>query len=90
MQANSTRSSTIWIAFMGSKQVQIEDLRLYDQSIYSKFLLNLPNEAIKLKNRLWKPTNTISFNDATNSYIELQLSEILLNSFVVSIYQESS
>ncbi|CAF1409141.1 unnamed protein product [Adineta ricciae] len=77
VQTNSTRPSTIWIAFMGSKQVQIEDLRLYDHSIYSKFLLNLPNETFQLKNRLWKPTNTISFNDATSSYIELQLNEIL-------------
>ncbi|UJR15114.1 hypothetical protein I4U23_002079 [Adineta vaga] len=77
IHSNSTSKSTIWIGFMGNKQVQIEDLRLYDQSIYSKFFINQSKQQIELKNRLWKPVNTISFHDAQNTYLELPLNEIL-------------
>jgi hypothetical protein len=76
MNANASSVSTIWIIFHGNKQIQIEDLRLYDQSIYPKFLLNNQDEEIKLKIRPWKPLNAIAF-DNQNSYLETQLNEIL-------------
>jgi hypothetical protein len=73
---NSSSIATIWIVFYGNKQIWIEDLRLYDQSIYSKFL-NDKSEQIQLKTRAWKPLNAISFDTEQNSYIEIQLNEIL-------------
>ncbi|CAF3641513.1 unnamed protein product [Adineta steineri] len=73
----SSSSSTIWIVLMGEKQIRIEDLRLYDQPIYSKLIANNQDEHMKFKYRLMKPLNAISFNDQLNSYIELKLNDIL-------------
>jgi len=74
------------VVFYGNKQIRIEDLRLYDQSIYSKIFLNNQYQQIKLQYRSWKPLNAISFDNQLNSSIEIQLNEILcqdcqLNSF---------
>jgi hypothetical protein len=68
--------ATIWLIFHGNKQIRIEDLRVYDQSIFAK-LLNNQIEQIKFKTRPWKPINTISFTNQQNSYLEIQLNEIL-------------
>ncbi|CAF1361401.1 unnamed protein product [Rotaria sordida] len=75
---NISSLSTIRLIFYGNKQIRIEDLRLYDQSIYSKFFLNNQyRQNIQLKYRSWKPLNTISFYDYQNSSIEIQLNEFL-------------
>ncbi|CAF3431182.1 unnamed protein product, partial [Rotaria sp. Silwood2] len=73
---NVSSLSTIWLIFNGNKQVRIEDLRLYDQSIYSKFFLNNPYEQY-INYRPWKPLNTISFHDHQNSSIEIPLNEFI-------------
>jgi hypothetical protein len=73
MHSNLSLLSTVWLVFHGEKQIRIEDLRLYDQSIYS----NNQYKQIKLEHRAWKPLNTISFDNHQNSYIEIQLNEIL-------------
>jgi hypothetical protein len=74
MNFYSSVLSTVWVIFNGNKQIRIEDLRVYDQSIYSKLF---PDDQSQLKHRLWKPLNAISLNDYHNSYIEIQLNEIL-------------
>ena len=68
---NSSLFSTIWIIFHGNKQIKIEDIRLYDQSIYSRLSKS------HLKTRIRKPLNTISFDHSQHSYLEIQLNEIL-------------
>ena len=77
INSDSSLLPTIWVIFNGNKQIRIEDLRLYDQSVYSKLFSNNQEEQMKLKHRLWKPLNAISLNDHQNSYTEIQLNEIL-------------
>ncbi|CAM4799223.1 unnamed protein product [Rotaria magnacalcarata] len=74
---NLSSLSTIWLIFYGNKQIRIEDLRLYDQPMYSDFFLNNQRTQIKLKHRPWKPLNTVSFEHHQNSFIEIQLQDIL-------------
>ena len=74
---NLSLLSTIWLIFYGNKQIQMEDIRLYDQPIFSKFFPNSQYEQLKLKHRPWKPLNAISFDHYHSSYIEIQLDEVL-------------
>ncbi|CAF3710007.1 unnamed protein product [Rotaria sp. Silwood1] len=75
---NVSSLSMIWLIFYGNKQICIEDLRLYDQSIYSKFFLNNQYEHnIKLQYRPSKPLNAISFDNDQNSSIEIELNDLL-------------
>ncbi|CAF4187713.1 unnamed protein product, partial [Rotaria magnacalcarata] len=55
IETNLSALSTIWLIFHGNKQIRIEDLRIYDQSINSKFFINNQYEQIQLKHRTWKP-----------------------------------
>jgi hypothetical protein len=77
IESNISSLSTIWLILNGNKQIRIEDLRLYDQSINSNFFLNDQYEQIQLKHRPWKPLNPISFYDQQDSYITIQLNDIL-------------
>ena len=77
MESNASSLLTIWLVLNGDKQIRIEDLRLYDQSINSNFFLNNQNEQIQLKHRPWRPSNSISFYDQQDSYITIQLNDIL-------------
>jgi hypothetical protein len=77
IESNIPLLSTIWLTLNGNKQIYIEDLRLYDQSINSKFFLNNQYEQIQLKHRPWKPLNSISFYDQQDSYLTIQLNDIL-------------
>ncbi|CAF4446836.1 unnamed protein product, partial [Adineta steineri] len=61
----------------GNKNIRIEDIRLYDQSLNTKFFLNNQYEQIQLKYRPWKPLNSISFYDQQDAYITIQLNDIL-------------
>lgn len=75
--SSSATSTTVWIIFNGDKEILIEDLRLYDQSINSKFFLNNQYEQIRLQQRNWKPSNSISFYDQQDSYITIRLNDIV-------------
>jgi len=77
---NSTIYSTIWIIFHGHKQILIEDLRLYGQIIFSKLSKN------QLKTRTWKPLNTISFDQDENSFVDIQLNEILCQDCLLNAF----
>lgn len=82
---NASALWTIWVVFHGNKQIRIEDLKIYDQSIFTQVLKNQIKQ-IRLQTRPWKPLNTISFVNQPNSYLEIPLNEILcqdcsLNSF---------
>lgn len=82
---NASSLSTVWVIFHGNKQVRIEDLKIYDRSIFTQVLRN-QIKLIHLQTRVWKPANTISFINQPNSYLEIPLNEILcqdcsLNSF---------
>ena len=82
---NASALSTIWVIFHGNKQVRIEDLKIYDRSIFGQVLKNQIKQ-IHLETRPWKPVNTISFVNQPNSFLEISLAEILcqdcsLNSF---------
>ncbi|UJR31572.1 hypothetical protein I4U23_019059 [Adineta vaga] len=74
---SSLSSSTIWLILNGNKNIRIEDLRLYDQSINSKHFLNNQYEQIQLKHRPWKPLNSISFYEQQDTYVAVQLNDIL-------------
>jgi hypothetical protein len=69
--------STIWLLINGNKQIHLQDLRLYDQSINSKFFLNQQHEQIQLEHRPWKPLNSISFYEQEDAYIGIQLNDVL-------------
>lgn len=75
--SNHSSFATIWLTFNGQKQIRIENLRLYDQSINSKHFLHQQYEQIQLKHRPWKPVNTIAFYEQQDSYIAIQLTDIL-------------
>ena len=77
IESNNSSLSTIWLILNGNKQIRIEDLRLYDQAINPKFFLNNQYEQIELKHRPWKPLNTISFYEQQDSYIGIQLNDIV-------------
>ncbi|CAF0863611.1 unnamed protein product [Rotaria sordida] len=77
IETNQTLLSTIWLILNGNEQIRIEDLRIYDQSINSKFFLNKQYEQIELKHRIWKPSNSISFYEQQDSYITISLNDIL-------------
>ncbi|CAF0881854.1 unnamed protein product [Rotaria sordida] len=77
IETNQTLLSTIWLILNGNQQIRIEDLRIYDQSINSKFFLNKQYEQIELKHRIWKPSNSISFYEQQDSYITISLNDIL-------------
>ncbi len=77
IENNSSSFSTIWLIFNGNKQIRIEDLRLYDQSINSKYFLNNQYEQIQLKHRPWKPLNSIAFYEQQDSYLTIPLNDIL-------------
>ncbi|CAF3417292.1 unnamed protein product [Rotaria socialis] len=77
IETNLSALSTIWLIFNGNKQIRIEDLRIYDQSINSKFFLNNQYEQIQLKHRTWKPLNSISFYEQRDSYITISLNDIV-------------
>lgn len=82
---NASALSTIWVIFHGNKQILIEDLKIYDRSIFTQVLKNQIKQ-IHLQTRSWKPLNTISFVNQPNSYLEIPFNEILcqdcsLNSF---------
>ncbi|CAF1330953.1 unnamed protein product [Adineta ricciae] len=70
-------SSTIWVVFNGNQDIRIEDLRIYDQSINARHFLNNQYEQIQLKQRPWKPLNSISFYEQQDSYIAVQLNDIV-------------
>jgi hypothetical protein len=77
IERNLSALETIWLTFNGQKHISIEDLRLYDQPINAKFFLNNQYEQIQLKHRPWKPLNSISFYEQQDSYITIQLNDIL-------------
>ncbi|CAF3046431.1 unnamed protein product [Rotaria sp. Silwood2] len=77
IETNLSSLSTIWLILNGNKQIRIEDLRIYDQSINSKFLLYNQYEQIQLKHRTWKPLNSVSFYEQQDSYITISLNDIL-------------
>lgn len=77
METNPSSLSTIWLVLNGDKKTRIEDLRIYDQSINSKFFLNNQYEQIQLKHRTWKPLNSISFYEEQDSYITISLNDIV-------------
>ena len=76
IEYNRSTLPTIWLTFNGNKQIHIGNLRLYDQSINSKFFFNKQNEQIQLKQRIWKAKNPITFTEH-DSYIEIPLNDIL-------------
>lgn len=77
LEPNRAQYQTIWLVFSGEQHILVEDLRIYDQSINGKYFLNNQYEQIKLKNRPWKPLNTISFYDGHDDPIGIQLNDIL-------------
>ncbi|CAF1302347.1 unnamed protein product [Adineta steineri] len=77
IETNLSSLSTIWLILNGNKNIRIEDIRLYDQSLNTKFFLNNQYEQIQLKYRPWKPLNSISFYDQQDAYITIQLNDIL-------------
>lgn len=77
INVNLSSLSTVWLIFHSNKQVRIEDLRLYDQSIYVNFFLNNQHKQMKLTTHPWKPLNTISFDNPIRSYVEIPLSDVL-------------
>ena len=70
-------SSTIWVVFNGNQDIRVEDLRIYDQSINARHFLNNQYEQVQLKHRPWKPLNSISFYEQQDSYIAVQLNDIV-------------
>ena len=77
IENNSSSFASISLIFNGNKQIHIEDLRLYDQSINTKFFRNNQYEQIQLKHRSWRPLNSIAFYEQQDAYITIQLNDIL-------------
>lgn len=69
--------ATIWLTLHGNKNIRIEDLRVYEQSINAKHFLNNQHEQIQLKHRPRKPLNSISFYEQQDAYVAVQLNDIL-------------
>ena len=77
IEPNVSLLSTIWLNLNGGEKISIEDLRVYDQSINSKFFLNNHYEQIQLKHRPWKPLHSISFHEQYDSSISIPLNDVL-------------
>lgn len=77
IHSNHSNYPTIWLVFNGQQEILIEDLRLYDRSINAKHFLNNQHEQIRLKQRPWKPFNSISFYDDQDASISIQLNDVL-------------
>lgn len=77
LESNHSSFATIWLTFNGDKQIRIENLRLYDQSINTKHFLNQQYEQIQLKHRPWKAANSIAFYEQQDAYLAIQLSDVL-------------
>lgn len=74
---NVSTSSSIWLVFSGWKQILLEDLRIFDQSIFTKLIEAPQHEQVRLSHQPWKPSSTISLDNHANSYLEVPLNGIL-------------
>jgi hypothetical protein len=69
---NISSTLTLWMIFNQSKDILIEDLRLYDQSMVTQSIGNIP-----WTYRSWKPLNAISLTNDDMSYLEMPFADIL-------------
>lgn len=78
IEENETSSLfPLWIVFNGSKEIFIEDLKIYDQLIYRKWIEKKFNDKIQWKTRPWKPSNSISFDQHEKSFLEIPFHDYL-------------
>lgn len=67
--------ATVWLIISSGKSVLIEDLRLYDQSIYKQIRQNNLQHAKIFKQRPWRPINPVSLENSFNSFVEFTLNK---------------
>jgi hypothetical protein len=71
-QSPMPHSATLWLIINGSKDIRVEDLRIYEQSIERRLEQPMP-----WLFRPWRPMNSISLDEHLHSYLHVPLHELI-------------